>query len=103
MVLTLKVPGQPRNRQGGLTMPLTNHDKAISRLIGAGADKALVSAVMQRESRCVNATLRGVAVRVILRDGTATNIMADRSAVKAVDDVLAAIGSARCEVRWLGA
>ncbi len=103
MVLTLKVPGQPRNRHGGLTMPLTNHDKAISRLIGAGADKALVSAVMQRETRCVNATLRGVAVRVILRGGTATSVMADRTAAKAVEAVLSAIGGPRTEVRWLGA
>ena len=84
-------------------MPLTNHDKAISTLIGAGANRPLVEAVMGRETRCVNATLRGVAVRVILRDGTATSIMADRTAAKAVEAVLSAIGGPRTEVRWLGA
>ena len=82
---------------------MTRNDKAVSALIQAGASAPLVSAVMGREDRCVNATIKGIPVRIILTKGKATAIMAVQAHSSTVQTVLAIIGSARCEVRWLAA
>jgi|688.fasta_scaffold118359_2 hypothetical protein len=69
----------------------------INGLIRMGADKALVSAVMGRESRCVTGTVAGSPVRVILKFGQATHVMGSDAQV--CDAVKAAIGTPRTEIR----
>ena len=82
---------------------MTRNDKAVSALIQAGASAPLVSAVMGREDRCVNATIKGTPLRIILKGGRATAIMAAEAHASTVQTVLNIIGTARCEVRWLAA
>ena len=69
----------------------------LNGLIHMGADKALVSAVLGRESRCVIGTVSGSPVRVILRFGTASYIMGSNAQV--CQAVKAAIGNQRTEIR----
>jgi hypothetical protein len=69
----------------------------VSALIRMGADKALVEAVMGRESRCLTGSVSGSPVRVILRFGQATHIMGSDACL--CDAVKAAIGNNRTEIR----
>jgi hypothetical protein len=69
----------------------------LNGLIRLGADKALVSSVMGRESRCVTGSVKGSPVRVILKFGQATHIMGSDAQV--CEAVKAAIGTPRTEVR----
>jgi hypothetical protein len=69
----------------------------INALIRLGADKALVSAIMSRESRCVTGMVKGSPVRVILKFGQASHIMgSDDQLCQAVK---AAIGNNKTEIR----
>ena len=69
----------------------------INAIIRMGADKALVSAIMSRESRCVTGMVKGSPVRVILRFGQATHIMGSNAQL--CEAVKAAIGNPRTEIR----
>jgi hypothetical protein len=69
----------------------------LNALIRLGADKALVSAVMGRESRCLTGAVSGSPVRVILRFGQASHIMG--SDAQLCEAVKAAIGNPRTEIR----
>ena len=69
----------------------------LNALIRLGADKALVSAVMGRESRCLTGAVSGSPVRVILRFGQASHIMG--SDAQLCEAVKAAIGNNRTEIR----
>jgi hypothetical protein len=69
----------------------------LNALIRLGADKALVEAVMGRESRCLTGAVSGSPVRVILRFGQASHIMG--SDAQLCEAVKAAIGNPRTEIR----
>jgi hypothetical protein len=69
----------------------------INGLIRMGADKALVSAVLARESRCLTGAVNGSPVRVILKFGQATHVMGSNAQV--CEAVKAAIGNPRTEIR----
>jgi hypothetical protein len=69
----------------------------LNALIRMGADKGLVSAIMGRESRCVTGIVSGSPVRVILKFGTATNIMGSDAQI--CEAVKAFIGNPRTEIR----
>ena len=69
----------------------------INAFIRMGADKAIVSAILARESRCVTGTVSGSPVRVILRFGQATHIMGSNAQL--CEAVKAAIGNNRTEIR----
>lgn len=73
----------------------------INNLIRMGADKALVSAVLARESRCVSGTVSGSPVRVILKFGQATDLMGTDAQV--LEAVRAAIGGPRTGIRLIRA
>ena len=73
----------------------------LNNLIRMGADRAIVSAVMARESRCVAGTVKGSPVRVILKFGKAECLMGTDSAV--LEAVKASIGGPRTEIRLLRA
>ena len=85
----------------GTIDPSTSKETAtmvsLNGLIRMGADKALVSAVLGRESRCVIGTVSGSPVRVILKFGTASHIMGSDAHV--CQAVKAAIGNPRTEIR----
>ena len=69
----------------------------LNGLIRMGADKALVSAILARESRCVTGTVSGSPVRVILKFGQASHIMGSDAQV--CQAVKAAIGNNKTEIR----
>ena len=69
----------------------------LNALIRMGADKALVEAVMGRESRCLTGSVSGSPVRVILRFGQASHVMGSDAHV--CQAVKAAIGNNRTEIR----
>ena len=90
-VVSVRGTSDPPYNKGDATMANLNG------LIRMGADKALVSAIMARESRCVTGTVAGSPVRVILKFGTASHIMGSDAQV--CDAVKAAIGNPRTEIR----
>jgi hypothetical protein len=69
----------------------------VNAFIRLGADKALVAAVMGRESRCVTGAISGSPVRVILKFGQASHIMGSNAQI--CEAVKAAIGNPRTEIR----
>jgi hypothetical protein len=96
------VPGAPKNRIEG-NMPISSHDRAVSSLIACGGSFDLVAPVMEKQSGCFVGTAKGVTLRVILKNGKATDIWGDKASETIVEAVKAAIGTARCKVNWLGA
>ncbi len=73
----------------------------LNNLIRMGADKALVSAVMAKESRCVAGTVKGSPVRVILKFGKAECLMGTDAEI--LEAVKVSIGGPRTEIRLLRA
>jgi hypothetical protein len=73
----------------------------LNNLIRMGADKALVSAVMAKESRCVAGSIKGSPVRVILKFGKAECLMGTDAEI--LEAVRASIGGPRTEIRLLRA
>jgi len=73
----------------------------LNNLIRMGADRALVAAVLARESRCVAGSVKGSPVRVILKFGKAECLMGTDAEI--LEAVKASIGGPRTEIRLLRA
>jgi hypothetical protein len=80
-----------------------NKYNAVSALINLGASKAIVEPVMARASGCFVGMVGGHQVRIIVKNGRAISIMAERDAAVIADAVRTHIGDKRCEMRLLGA
>ena len=78
--------------------------EAVDQFIRMGADASLVSAVLQKQSCCINGSVRGYPFRVVFKAGKASSIMTHRDAVLVgiAEQIKSLIGIPRCEVRTYG-